>query len=516
MIKYINLRLLSLLCLLVVGVAACKKNNDVGSDAVVLLSFGPTGAMHGDTLRFIGNNLNRVTEITFTGNGATVAQSSFIQQTPELVLVRVPQQAEKGFVTLKTPQGDIVSKTQLNLQVESTVSSLTPQARPGENITINGNYLNWVTRVVFANDKVVDTFVSRTMTQLVVKVPEDAQTGPLTLFYSGTEPKQFITADTLRVTLPAFTTLTPNPVKHQTTLTINGTNLDLVRRIIFPGVSAHVTTFLSQSATQIQVRVPAATVKGKLQLVAASGVAVQSPVDLDVMLPAVTSLAPNPIDPGANLTITGTNLDLVTSVSFTGAPAAVTNFVSQSATQLVVTVPVGTLKGKLVLGVFNSTLTVETPQTLDLNGGLPPLANFNFPIYTDQLHNTFQNWSYTEVADFSSTSVVRQGTHSIRAVYGGNTYQGITFHATTSQSTAGYTRLEFSVFGDASMNGKKLQVITNGNYGGPAPQVTIVGGEWTTFSVTLASMGNPTSLDEIVLQAAGFAGTIHIDHVGLR
>ena len=72
------------------------------------------------------------------------------------------------------------------------------------------------------------------------------------------------------------------------------------------------------------------------------------------------------------------------------------------------------------------------------------------------------------------------------------------------------------MFAELSLNGKKLQVVTNGNYSGSVPQVTLVGGEWTTFTVMLSSMGNPTGISEIVLQAAAFTGTVYIDHVGLR
>ena len=119
--------------------------------------------------------------------------------------------------------------------------------------------------------------------------------------------------------------------------------------------------------------------------------------------------------------------------------------------------------------------------------------------------------------DFGNTENVRQGTKAIKAVYGGNTYQGITFHNPgASVSTSGYTKLEFSVFAPVALDGKKLQVVTNGAYSGAVPQVTLVGGQWITFSVNLSSMGSPASFNEIVLQAAGFTGTIYIDHVGLR
>lgn len=496
---------------------ACNKKDDMASSQVQLLSFGPTGAKIGDTLRFIGHNLNQVTEIDFTGTNAIVAQAAFIQQSPDLILVKVPQQTEQGFVKLKTSQGDIVTKTKLNLNVASAVTAMTAQARPGENVTITGTYLNWITRVTFANNKNVDSFVSKSINQIVVTVPMDAQSGPLVLSYAGTDPKSIQTTDTLKVTLPVATALSPNPVKHQTNVTITGTNLDLTKQIMFTGVSAPVTTFVSQSATQIVVKVPADAQKGKISLVAASGVSTQSAQDLDVVLPAVATMAPNPADVGSNITITGTNLDLVTSVAFTGVIAPVTTFVSQSATQLVVKVPTGTLKGKITLGILNSTRTVSSTDDLKINGGLPALADFPFPIYTDALQNGYQDWSYTSSHDFNSTANVRQGTKSIKAVYTAGGYEGLTFHNPgTAPSTTGYTVLEFSVFGEAGTDGKKFNIVLNGDYAHVLQQVTVKEGEWSTYSVTLSSLGSPATLGELVLQSAGWGGTVHVDHVGLR
>src|SRR5258705_2253493 len=103
MIKLFSSRLLVLICfILSIGIlTSCDKNDgEVKSDKVQLFSFGPTGAKHGDTLRFIGVNLTKVTSIQFTGTNATVNQADFKQQTSELIRLIVPQAAEKGYVTL--------------------------------------------------------------------------------------------------------------------------------------------------------------------------------------------------------------------------------------------------------------------------------------------------------------------------------------------------------------------------------------------------------------------------------
>src|SRR5687767_3646288 len=161
MTRIINIKLLSLLCLILSAglFTACEKD-EAPSTAVELLSFGPTGAKHGDTIRFIGNNLDKVTAIELTG--ATVQQSAFIKQTKEEIHIKVPVETVRGFVKLKTPDGDISSKSMLNLGVEATVASISPkETRPGTDVTITGDYLNWVSRVTFARDKSVTSFVSQ-------------------------------------------------------------------------------------------------------------------------------------------------------------------------------------------------------------------------------------------------------------------------------------------------------------------------------------------------------------------
>jgi hypothetical protein len=518
MIKLTNTRLLALVSfVLSIGVfTACKKDdNKTSSSKIELLSFGPTGAKHGDTLTFFGNNLNKVTAIQFTGTGAgaTVNESDFKSQTSDRILVLVPTAAEKGFVTLKTPEGDIVSKTQLNLGVTPTLTSMTLQARPGENITLTGNYLNWVKSITFTRDKTVQTFVSKTINQLVVTVPADAQTGPLVIAYGGTDSMSVETKDTLKVTLPLITGVAPNPVKHGTNLTITGTNLDLAKQVLFTGNANPVTTFVSQSATQLVVVVPPSTTKGKVTLAAASGVTTVSTMDLDVVLPTITNMTPNPVDTLTNVTITGTNLDVVSSASFVGVNTAVSTFVSQSPTQLVVRVPGGAISGKLTLNVKNSTLSVKSSNDLSIVGSsVPPII-----IYDDAVTAAWNGWvggGWGGNKDYNNTSPVRQGSKSIKIDYVGG--YGSPFQLGGANiSLAGYTKFKISVYGAPGSGGKTVSVAfnqVNNKY-----NINVVEGQWTDYEIPIATLTSSTALNEIWVQEFSGTGgfTIYIDAIGL-
>lgn len=522
MILLTNKRLLLFTCLLFPAVlfTACKKDSDEKSDAIELLSFGPTGAKHGDTLRFVGNNLDKVTAIQFTGTNATVEKSAFKQQSSELILAVVPPAAEKGFVTLKTPQGDIVSKTQFNLNVKTTaaVTTMTKQARPGENITLTGSYLNWVRRITFGRDKSVTTFVSQSLNQLVVRVPDDAQTGPLVLGISGTDSLNLQTTDTLKVTLPMIAGATPNPAKHADNITITGTDLDLTKKVIFAGVATPVTTFVSQSATQLVVKLPGAAQKGKVTLEAASGVQTTSAADLDVLMPAVTTVAPNPVDPGANLTLNGTNLNLVNSVTFQNAPA-VTAFVSQTASQIVVKVPTGVTRGKLTLGILNSTLTVQSPDVLEITGAAPPPV-VALPFYNDAVTSNWNGWiggGWGGNKDYNNSSPVREGSKSIKIDYVGGYGSPVQLGGANVVVTP-YTTFKLSLYGAPGSGGKKVNIGING---ADSPYtITLVEGQWTDYAIPLTTLGlsSANSLKEIwIKEFSGTGGfTVYVDAMGLN
>ncbi|GAB3831052.1 hypothetical protein GCM10028895_47950 [Pontibacter rugosus] len=296
-------------------------------------------------------------------------KASFIEQTSELIRIMVPEEAMQGRVTLKLSKGDdVVSKTILSFTVPITVTSFTPEARPGANMTVAGTKLTWVEGVVFGRDT-VDEFVSQSATELVLQVPMNAKTGPLVFVGGGENPTFIETEEEFVVTLPSVTSFDPASVKHSASVTLKGTNLDLVEEVKFPG-GATVSEFANHTATEITLVVPNSAVSGALTLVATGSLAEKATEpELNIILPAITSLTD--VKHGENLTITGTNLDMVKEVVFAGGEKAST-FVSKSANQLVVKVPDKANAGNLKLVTIHG---FEVATSSAFNLVLPAVTN---------------------------------------------------------------------------------------------------------------------------------------------
>ncbi len=321
------------LLILVTGLMlnSCKKDE---SDAVELLSWGPSPALRGGELKFIGNNLNKVNTIVLPDN---IEITSFTTYTSELITLTVPEETVDGYVLLRTSDGDIYPKTMLVISEPITIDTIVPSSvRPGDIISIQGDYFNLVNEVIFTDKVSVTEFVSHTKTEIEVAVPLKAQTGVITLSNGDTIPLTVESDMELIVAAPAVTSMTPNPVKPGTNLTITGTDLDLTTQIEF-SITKKVISFESISATQIVVEVPINAVAGPVSMIPASGILVAAPEELTMIDPAITGISPDPAKTGQDITVTGTNLDLVNTVTFGGGSEG--SIVSGSTTELTVTVP---------------------------------------------------------------------------------------------------------------------------------------------------------------------------------
>ncbi len=169
----------------------------------------------------------------------------------------------------------------------------------------------------------------------------------------------------------SITDASPRTAAPGASLTVTGTAFNTVTQVSLGGVVA---TFTRISDTSLTLIVPASSSTGAIQL-SAPGTVLTSSFDITVTAPTVSSLNPASIPPGQSLTINGGFLDQVTSVRLGTVTLPIS---TQSASQLVVTVPADALSGALVLETASGlqrtssvTLVVLTPLAV---GSLSPQA----------------------------------------------------------------------------------------------------------------------------------------------
>ena len=363
---------LLILILLVAGTGiffvSCNDDDDDDNAGgqIELYSYGPMPIARGAQLKFIGVNLDQVTSIILPDN-IEIQASEFTSVTPKLLTLTVPQTAAVGFVTLKTPQGDIVTKTQMGYSEPIAVDAFTPGLiKPGSELTITGEYLNLIAEVIFSDKISVDStlFTSQSRKELKLIVPAEAQTGPIAISNGAADPIIIETEEILQVTLPEIGSFAPAVIKAGGTLTLGGTDLDLVKAVVFGGNKAlGDTVFVSQSETAIEVPVPVDAQDGTISVITASNIKIESVDELTMVAPTITAIAPNPVKNGAILTITGTDLDLVSMVTFSG-DVDVTDFESQSATEIQVTVPNEAVTGPVTVSTLSNKSAVSAGLSL--------------------------------------------------------------------------------------------------------------------------------------------------------
>lgn len=497
-------------------ISSCQDDDE--NKQVVLLSFGPSGVELGDEITFFGQNLDNVSAIVFKP-AVEVPKSSFTSVTKDRINVIVPDNAEAGTVILKTPNGDIESKTILNFLVPISITSITPEAKPGTNITITGDKLNWIETITFAADQVVEkeNFVSVSLNELVVTVPMAAQTGYLIFSTGGTDPLTFGTTEQFVVTLPTVTALTPSSVKHTDNLTITGTDLDLVTKVLLGG-GQEVTEFVSQSETALVLTVPVGTVKGKLTLKQESPVDVVTTDELTIILPTSSSVSPSPAKPGIdNLTITGADLDLVKSIILPGVPA-ISTFVSQSATQIVLAIPAAAKQGPIEYITIHDYQHVLEGAILKLppSGAYPVLDKY---IYKNGLENGWQAWGgWGHVSqDYSNTENPADGASAIKSVFN-DAYGAIQIHnGSGGNPFTGYNYLVFYVYVAGEDSDIIAQLSGSGDYYPPH----FTKNKYTQIVVPLASLpgSSGASIGELIIKnnnpVTDQNTTVFVDEIGL-
>ena len=343
---------------------------------VSLNAYGPNPVLRGGTLRFVGSNLDQIASINIPGVGDITNYDVVKAGVPSEIRVAIPKDGpEVGYVTLKTKTDQtITTKTELTYIEGIEVTGFSPAAAmPGDVIKIEGDYLNLILSLAFADGVLVSSndFVSWDRYYIEVRVPEEAKTGKLELYTADLTIQrtakeeeeleyQILTTDeALEVGVPATTQLvSPRgtagelgtvTAKAGETLTLTGSHYSVVEAIKFGDYETSDFT-VSEDGKTITIAVPAEAPSGSIMLVCKSGE--EAPAGtLETVKPSNLSATPAPVKAGQQLTITGQDLDIVTAIQFPNMGGTIS--VEATATKVEVTVPETAQEGDLYLVMAN-------------------------------------------------------------------------------------------------------------------------------------------------------------------
>jgi len=359
---------------------ACD-TNDVDTNqykgGISLNVFGPSPVLRGGELRFLGCGMDQVASVLIPGCDA-ITDIQLISA--EEIRVIVPQTALPGYVTLMLRNGEsIVTKTQLTYSEPVSIESFSPETvRPGDVLTIKGEYLNLMHQVIFAENVIVSDeviaeeeateatskFLKHTRNEIQVRVPEEAQSGKIILSDGAEIPNRLYSEVELQVVLPSVAEVADyNNIKPGAIMTVTGENFDLVKEVRMENGEKVEFEFSTENKT-LQFTLPANAVSGFIYVVPASGV--QIPVaSIELAKPGNFSCATSDVAAGGQITIQGENLDLVSAVIFSGEVEG--EIISQSPEQLIVSVPALAQSGSVTFKMANGeqvsalNLTINQP-----------------------------------------------------------------------------------------------------------------------------------------------------------
>lgn len=371
--KIYRLSALWMMCLMLLGgvsFTACLSEDDVDTNqykgGVNLNAFGPSPVARGGVLRFLGSGLDKVTGVEIPG--CDVISDIEVVTTNE-IRVTVPQTAMPGFVTLKMTNGTIVTKTKLTYTEPISMDRLTPATvKPGSVLTIDGGYLNLIKEVIFADNVIVaqEDFVSQDRKQIKLTVPEEAQNGKIIISDGAEIPNWIYSENELEVVLPSVEApLDLTGKKPGDEIVVKGKDLDLVNTVKMPngeevefaydkfeGGEETITFILPENATD-----------GAVVMIPASGVEVAI-ANIGMALPEKVVATPaDGLRGGDVITLTGVNMELVTTITFPGMEEAVEP-ASKSATEVKVQMPAAAISGELLLNTASGTSVPVTIATL--------------------------------------------------------------------------------------------------------------------------------------------------------
>ena len=365
-------KIFAMLVVALVGLSltACNDGDDLSTDQygndISLQSFGPCPVLRGGTLYFYGTNLDQIESVNLPGADPITAYEILQSGYNSKISIQVPaEKCEPGQIVLKTKKGgEITSVSPITYREDIEITKFfvgnegTIVGNVGDVVTIKGDYLNLMHGVIFAGSDTIKEaeFVGHDRYTIQVKIPVEARTGVITLTDTLKDGTSLETKEELTINTPEATPIENRNIKAGEILSIKGSAFDQIASVKFEGATVDAADFKSQSATEITVAVPVKATDGTFYVVTKSGVEV--PVgNIITVVPTQLVATPNPVKNGAEITITGKDMDLITGIAFPNAKESKLNKVET--TKVTSTVPEDAQEGDITLSLDNGkTVTV--------------------------------------------------------------------------------------------------------------------------------------------------------------
>lgn len=345
-------KIFAMLVVALVGLSltACSDGDDLSTDQygndISLQSFGPCPVLRGGTLYLYGTNLVQIESVNLPGADPITAYEILQSGYNSKISIKVPdEKCETGQIVLKTKKGgEITSVSPITYREDIEITKFfvgsegTMVGNVGDVVTIKGDYLNLMHGVIFAGSDTIKEaeFVGHDRYTIQVKIPAEARTGVITLTDTIKDGTSLETKEELTINTPEATPIKDRTIKAGEILSIKGSSFDQIVSVKFEGATVDAADFKSQSAAEITVAVPAKATDGTFYVVTKSGIEV--PVgNIITVVPTELVATPNPVKNGAELTITGKDMDLITGIAFPNA--ATSELKKVETTKVTATVP---------------------------------------------------------------------------------------------------------------------------------------------------------------------------------
>ena len=345
-------KIFAMLVVALIGLSltACSDGDDLSTDQygndISLQSFGPCPVLRGGTLYLYGTNLDQIESVNLPGADPITAYEILQSGYNSKISIQVPaEKCEPGQIVLKTKKGgEITSVSPITYREDIEITKFfvgsegSMVGNVGDVVTIKGDYLNLMHGVIFAGSDTIKEaeFVGHDRYTIQVKIPAEARTGVITLTDTIKDGTSLETKEELTINTPEATPIKDRNIKAGEVLSIKGSSFDQIVSVKFEGATVDAADFRSQSAAEITVAVPAKATDGTFYVVTKSGIEV--PVgNIITVVPTQLVATPNPVKNGAELTITGKDMDLITGIAFPNAATSQLNKVET--TKVTATVP---------------------------------------------------------------------------------------------------------------------------------------------------------------------------------